>query len=133
MGKPLDKPFQPPLTVTEGDYVFAAPEMRGRLNRHGKPWTVRTIFVYNVQHVLYRHNATHSKRQKPVAEKTKANRFNEIRSMAQTLHDLGYRIMLPTHIRQKHVKALPLFWDAREDLQLDSTVQNVSIRQVMLG
>ncbi|KKN78605.1 hypothetical protein LCGC14_0348970 [marine sediment metagenome] len=133
MRKPLDNPFQPPLTVTEGDYVFAAPEMRGRLNRHGKPWTVRTIFVYNVQHVLYRHNATHSKRQKPVAEKTKANRFNEIRSMAQTLHDLGYRIMLPTHIRQKHVKALTHFWEAREDLKPASVVQKVSILRVFLG
>src|SRR5690554_4638712 len=127
MGKQFHKPFTPPKTVEVGEYVFAAPEMRGRLNRNGKPWTVRTIFVYNVLQVVYRHNKTHSKRSKPVSEKTKANRFNELRSMAHTLHDLGYRILLPTQITQKHVKALTHTWEAREDLKPASVVQKVSI------
>lgn len=133
MNNSLHEPYKPQLTITDGGYVFAAPEMRGRLNRNGKPWTVRTIFVYNVQQVLYRNNSKHAKRQKPVSEKTKANRFNEIRSMAHTLHDLGYRITLPTHIRQKHVKALTHFWETREDLQPASVVQKVSILRTFLG
>lgn len=133
MGKPMHQPYVPPLTITVGDFVFAAPEMRGRLNRQGKPWTVRTIFVYNVLQVVYRHNAEHAKRPKPVSEKTKANRFNEIRSMAHTLHDLGYRITLPTHMRQKHVKALTRFWESRDDLQPASVVQKVSILTTFLG
>jgi site-specific recombinase XerC len=133
MGKPLHKPFTPPQTVEVGEYVFASSEMRGRLNRHGHPWTVRTIFVYNVLQVVYRHNKTHAKRSKPVSEKTKANRFNELRSMAHTLHDLGYRILLPTQITQKHVKALTHTWEAREDLKPASVVQKVSILRVFLG
>ena len=136
MGKALHKPYTrytPPLTVTESDYVFAASEMRGRLSRDGKPWTVRTIFLYNVERVLYKHNGRHAKREKPVSEKTKANRFNEIRSMANTLHNLGYRITLPTQIRQKHVKALTHFWESRKDLMPASVVQKVSILRTFLG
>lgn len=133
MGKPLHKPFAPALTVTEDGYVFASPEMRGRLNKNGHPWTVRTIFVYNVLQVVYRNNKTHAKRAKPVSDKTKANRFNEIRSMAHTLHDLNYRITLPTHIRKKHVVALTRFWEAREDLKPASVVQKVSILRTFLG
>ena len=133
MGKPLHKGYTPPKPVVVGEYVFAAPEMRGRLNRNGKPWTVRTIFVYNVLQVLYRHNKTHAKKSKPVSEKTKANRFNECRAMAHDLHNLGYRILLPTQMTQKHVKALTRFWESRDDLKPASVVQKVSILRVFLG
>lgn len=133
MAKKSHDEFVPALTVKEGGYVFAAPEMRGRLNKHGKPWTVRTIFLYNVARVLYKHNATHAKRAKPVSEKTKSSRFIECRAMANDLHDLGYRITLPTHIRQKHVIALTRFWEAREDLKPASVVQKVSILRTFLG
>ena len=133
MGTQLHKPYTPPLTVTEGEFVFAAPEMRGRFNRHGKPWTVRTIFLYNVEQVLYKHNRKHAKRDKPVSEKTKSTRFIECRAMAHDLHNLGYRITLPTQIRQKHVKALTRFWESREDLKPASVVQKVSILRTFLG
>lgn len=133
MGKPLNKTYTPPLTVTEGEFVFAAPEMRGRLNNNGHPWTVRTIFLYNVERVVYKHNKTHAKRDKPVSEKTKSTRFIECRAMANDLHNLGYRITLPTHIRQKHVKALTRFWESRKDLKPASVVQKVSILRTFLG
>ena len=133
MAKPRPEKFVPPLTVTEGDYVFASPDMRGRLNKHGKPWTVRTIFVYNVQQVVYRNKKRHAKRAKPVSEATKSHRFIECRAMAHDLHNLGYRLTLPTHIRQKHVKALTRYWESREDLKPSSVIQKVSILRTFLG
>lgn len=133
MGKPLHEVFAPSLTVNDAGFEFAAPEMRGRLNKNGRPWTVRTIFLYNVERVLYKNNKTHAKRDKPVSEKTKSSRFIECRAMANDLHNLGYRITLPTHIRQKHVKALTRFWESRKDLKPVSVVQKVSILRTFLG
>ena len=45
MDNSLHEPYKPQLTITDGEYVFAAPEMRGRVNRNGKTWTDSTIFV----------------------------------------------------------------------------------------
>ena len=129
----MTKKFTPPRTEEIDGYVFASPDMKGRLNKHGKPWTKRTIFLYNVQQVLYRNNKWHAKRKKPVSEATKSHRFNECRSMANDLHDLDFKIMLPTKIRQKHVKALTRYWEGREDLQPSSVVQKVSILRTFLG
>ncbi len=133
MAKPRPEKFVPPLTVTDGGYVFDSPDMRGRLNKHGKPWTVRTIFAYNVQQVVYRNNKRHAKRAKPVSEATKSHRFIECRAMAHDLHNLGYRLTLPTHIRQKHVKALTRYWESRKDLKSASVLQKVSILRTFLG
>lgn len=133
MEKPRPEKFVPPLTLTECGYVFASPDMRGRLNKHGKPWTVRTIFAYNVQQVVYRNNKRHAKRAKPVSEATKSHRFVECRAMAHDLHNLGYRLTLPTHIRQKHVKALTHYWESRKDLKPSSVLQKVSILRTFLG
>lgn len=133
MAQPSKEPFAPPVTERVGEYVFASPKMRGRLNQHGKPWTARTILVYNVRQVLYKHNNRHAKRAKTVSERTRSGRFIECRSMAHDLHDLGYRIMLPTQIRQKHVKALTHYWEARPDLKPASAVQKVSTLRTFLN
>lgn len=125
--------FVPEKTEEVDGYVFASPEMRGLLNKHGKPWTKRTIFLYNVEQVLYRNNKWHAKRRKPVSEATKSHRFNECRSMANELHTLGFKIMLPTKFRQKHVKALTRYWEGKEDLQPASVIQKVSILRTFLG
>lgn len=129
----MNQKFTPARTEEIDGYVFASPEMRGRLNKHGKPWTKRTIFLYNVQQVLYRNNKWHAKRKKPVSEATKSHRFNECRAMANDLHDLDFKIMLPTKIRQKHVKALTRYWEGRDDLQPASVIQKVSILRTFLG
>lgn len=129
----MSKEFTPARTEEVDGYVFASPEMRGMLNKHGKPWTKRTIFLYNVQQVLYRNNKWHAKRKKPVSEATKSHRFIECRAMANDLHDLGFKIMMPTAFRQKHVKALTRYWEGKDDLQPASVIQKVSILRTFLG
>ena len=125
--------FRPKHVIEKDGYVFASPDMRGLRNKHGKPWTVRTIFLYNVAQVLYKHNKRHATRDKPVSERTKSRRFIECRAMAHDLHDLGYRITLPTQIKQKHVKALTHYWESRQDLKESSVLQKVSVLRVFLG
>lgn len=129
----MTQKFMPARTEKIDGYVFASPDMRGMLNKHGKPWTKRTIFLYNVQQVLYRKNKWHAKRRKPVSEATKSHRFNECRAMANDLHNLGFKIMLPTQFKQKHIKALTHYWEGREDLQPASVIQKVSILRTFLG
>lgn len=129
----MTQKFTPARTEEVDGYVFASPDMRGMLNKHGKPWTKRTIFLYNVQQVLYRNNKWHAKRKKPVSEATKSHRFIECVAMANDLHNLGFRIMLPTQFKQKHVKALTRYWEGKEDLQPASVIQKVSILRTFLG
>lgn len=125
--------YTPPRTVKVDGYVFASPEMRGIRNKRGKPWTRRTIFAYNVEQVLYKHNKWHAKRDKTVSNLTKQHRFVECRAMAHDLHNLGFKIMLPTAIRQKHVKALTHYWESKGDLKPSTILQKVSILRTFLG
>ncbi len=102
----------PKFVKKVGAYSFAAPEMKGLVNSHGKGWTNYTLGQYNIEQVLYRHNRFHSKREKVVSEATKAHRWNECKSFMRVLLKLEYKVVLPTSLSRKHVIALTRFWES---------------------
>lgn len=122
----------PKLTKQVGPYIFAAPEMKGLLNGHGKPWTTYTIGQYNIEQVLHRHNSYHSKRGKIVSEATKAHRWNECKAVMRTLLKLEYKIVLPTSISRKHIIALTRTWE-QEGYTASTVLQKVSILRTLLN
>lgn len=124
--------FRPPKVVEEVGCVFAHPDLKDRRHKNGRVYTARTLFLYNVAQVLYKNNKWHAKKRKPVSDKTKYKRFTECQAMAHDLHKLGYKIMLPTQLKQKHVKALTHYWEAK-GLNPGTIVQKVSILRIFLS
>jgi len=126
------KQHVPPKVIEAAGCVFAHPDLKGRRHKNGNVYTSRTLFLYNVAQVLYKNNKWHAKKHKPVSDDTKYKRFTECQSMCHDLHNLGYKVMLPTQIRQKHVKALTHYWEA-SDLMPGTIAQKVSVLRTLLG
>jgi len=122
----------PKFVKKVGAYSFAAPEMKGLVNSHGKGWTNYTLGQYNIEQVLYRHNRFHSKREKVVSEATKAHRWNECKSFMRVLLKLEYKVVLPTSLSRKHIIALTRFWES-EGLAASTILQKLSILRTLMG
>ena len=122
---------QPPQVFHKDEYVFAHKDLKGRLNKNGRPWTARTICQYNVEQVLYKRNKFHSHKHKLVSESTRSRRWIEIKSAFNDLHDLGYRIVYPHSIDKRHIVALTRFWEA-SGLKSSSVIQKYSTLSIFL-
>jgi len=123
--------YKPAKTVHISGYTFASPKLKGRRHPNSKPYTARTLFVYNVCQVLYAHNRFHTSVKKLVSDATRYKRFTECQAMAHDLHNLGYKLMLPTQIKQKHVKALTHYWES-QDLKPSTIAQKLSILRIFI-
>tara|TARA_R110001606_G_scaffold247151_1_gene395213 strand:+ start:4301 stop:5347 length:1047 start_codon:yes stop_codon:yes gene_type:complete len=128
MNKELVRPSK---VVEEVGCIFAHPDLKGRRHSNGGVYTARKLFSYNVSQVLYMNNKWHVKKRKPVSDATKYKRFTECQAMCHDLHNLGYKIILPTQLKQKHVKALTHYWEA-SGLNPATIVQKVSILRIFL-
>ena len=126
------EPFVPAKTQDVGPYSFAHKHLKGSLHPNGNPYTARTLFLYNVAQVLYKHNRLHVSGKKIVSNLTRKRRFTEILSFAHDLHNLGFKVIYPTSLQRKHVLALTHYWESCDDLTGSTVSQKRSVLRIFL-
>lgn len=124
--------FVPAKIKAEAGIIFAAPEMKGRRHPNGTIWGARSLFIYNVAQVLYKHNNWHARTGKQISFARKGARWTECMAMAHDLHNLNFRILIPTQFKAKHVVALTRYWESKRLLP-QSILQKVCILRTLLG